>query len=288
MLDFQKEGMARAYKSTGKQFCKAYMAFVSKFAEKLTSLSAGNQAVDKYLKGNPEWEKFRNGELRERLAKENKQLGGPEKEPSLDEDHDEPDLSSHDKFSSHRGQPEGKEEVAEENLFASEGDAAVKVNIVPQDEDKKVEFEEVEEKVVNTEVDKKQAEAEIENKLGGIQFEEAVEKVMAPEMEGHDILENETAETRTAGTKQGIQFDEVEEKLVEPAQGKEQKPETAAVPVPVPIPAPAKKPEEEVHPRISEPVPVEAPLATEYASNNYWRDQTGGMKLEDLEKENPF
>ncbi len=262
VLDLAKEAPTGKYKSTSKAFGKPYAAFITKFAEKLNDLTKVSKPVEDYLKGNhgsqikvanPAWEKFTTGELRTRMERENKTLGGGAERH--EEEHEEPieqDTSAHKKFSSHQPeQPAGKDEVAEENIVDEEGEpaAAVKVNILPKETEEQVKTKRAAE---NGEESKKPA----GQNTVCIEYEEAEER---PAQE---------APTRSADAKT------------------ETEAPTIATPV-EPIKKPETKPEEKQPVRVSGPVPVEEPLVSEFANNNYWRAKDS-ISLEDLERENPF
>ena len=89
LLKMWNEGKAGVYKSTGKPFRKAYVAFVIKMSTMLIELAKKNPEVAATLKAEPMWEAYQNGEYKTARANETKALGGgpekkePESEPFL-------------------------------------------------------------------------------------------------------------------------------------------------------------------------------------------------------------
>ena len=125
----------------------------------------------------PGWEEFLSGELKTRNERDTKTLGGgPERKTE-----DEPDIgdpSADSKFSSHNAAEAKDQEVQEENIVEEEGE---------KDEHKKVTVEKVKEEAGEAAGEKKE----------GLQFEEANEVVINPEI---DAKEQEKLDTLNKGT----------------------------------------------------------------------------------------
>eukprot|EP01022_Parablepharisma_sp_SALTPOND_P016087 TRINITY_DN231_c0_g1_i1.p3 TRINITY_DN231_c0_g1~~TRINITY_DN231_c0_g1_i1.p3 ORF type:complete len:960 (-),score=155.17 TRINITY_DN231_c0_g1_i1:21091-23970(-) len=274
ILDLHKESATGRYRSTGKPFNKAFTPFISKLSNKLIELAQNNEKVATYLKSKSAWEEFCNGDLKARNEKENRQLGGGKSKPSIEED--EPAFGNHYKFSSHGGievNTTEEKEVQEEDIVDEdgEGEEQVKLSIMPMEKDEKKE-------------DK------------GIEYEEVTEDVINPEIDAQEKAKLEALDSGKAEThKPQIEYETVEEKVVSPEEPKS--PEKTEVPPteekPTEAPTVTEQPKvespEETKPLVEnpqeapvQPIPVEAPLVSEYASNNYWRS-TAEPKLEELE-----
>ena len=235
----------------------------------------------------PNWEAFLNGELKTRVTKENTRLGGDpekkeEKEEKEEEEHEQPKQDMENKYSSHQiAPPEGSDEVEEDPNIPDDGDEdnfnqiKEKVNLLPGDDE-------------NIKDDN---ENEIKKEGPNVidQIEVVEEEIINP---GIDKIENEKLkqeEEQYTGNRKIDDYTSPEEKLAEMELTEVHK--DVVKPEPIAVIVSEKKEEvkdvpvtQTVELKIAMSV-IESPFIAEFATNNFWKSQTGEMKLEDLEKD---
>ena len=76
IIELSEESTKGKYKNSGREFKKAFHAFVTSFGNMLAGVGEQYERVGKYLKSKKDWLHFKDNELRIINERENTQIGG--------------------------------------------------------------------------------------------------------------------------------------------------------------------------------------------------------------------
>jgi len=208
ILDFNENTCSGVYKSTGKNFERAFHAYIFKFSKMLIEQAANNDKVNRYLSSYPGWKKFETDVHDVRIKKDTMKLASTSEKREED---DENDLNCRDEnFNTDEPlnkededkEDEGKEDGNDEKDEKDGKDEKEKLNILPEDED---------EEPKDTNIEAKNAAETLAsgNERDKVIFEEVDENIINPNIQDPNVQDESERKPK-------VYLDEMKQSDIEP------------------------------------------------------------------------